>query len=269
MQQILHRPVFQRTAHGRVLTRFGTEFSRRIKLATLEIEGAAEQIQSIFGVIRARITVGIPQLANSTFLGITLSKLMHMHREIQLLVTERPRQILLQELRFGRLDIVYGTLRRNSPGDDFIEEPLFRDPYCIAARNGHPLANRQPISIDDLTQYSWIRPQPGTIRHDIFENIFAKHPLKPRTAVETSSLNIHISFLQTSDYLAIMKKEEIRIYEKLGSLTTLPVHLENMYGIVGLTTRAGWHPTHVQARLLDIMREHASGFDRHIVPPPL
>ncbi|VCU70565.1 HTH-type transcriptional regulator GbpR [Pigmentiphaga humi] len=256
--RILHRPICQRTAHGIVLTRFGTELSRHMKLATLEIEGAAEQIQSMSGPIQACIKIGIPQLGNSVFLGTVLSELMKKHGEIQLLVTERPKDVLLQELHFGTLDIIYGTLSETDIGNDFVEESLFRDPYCLVVRTGHPLTGAARISVGDLAKYKWIVPRVGSFRRGIYESLFARHARKPKTAIETTSLNIHLSLLQTSDYVTLMKHEEIMLHERLGTLITLPLPLRNLHGTVGITTRAGWHATQAQSHLLEIMREQAA-----------
>jgi len=268
LERILHKPICQRTVHGIVLTRFGMELARRMKLATLEIEGALEQIRSASGTISGEITIGIPHLANSTFLGMALSKLTQMHSKVQLVIIERPGEILLQELRFGKLDLVYGVVRHLKVGDDVVEEPLFQDPYCIVVRSDHPLTKKKKISNEDMLPYQWISPRKDTARRLIYDQIFEGVSGKPRIAVVTSSLNVHLALLQTSDFVGLMKREEIRAHERLGTLTPLKLDNLDLFGVVGITTRANWHPTQAQALLLDIMREQAATFVQQMMPEP-
>ena len=47
-------------------------------------------------------------------------------------------EALLEDLRAGKLDFLFGVLRRPAWAQDVSEEALFKSPYVVVARDGHP-----------------------------------------------------------------------------------------------------------------------------------
>jgi DNA-binding transcriptional LysR family regulator len=56
------------------------------------------------------------------------------------LIYEVPYPSLLESLRSGTIDFIYGILRQSDETGDIVEETLFQDPYVIAVRRGHLIA---------------------------------------------------------------------------------------------------------------------------------
>ena len=257
LEQNLRRPIFRKTANGKSTTIDGAELARRMKLAAMEIDYAAEQIDAEKGIARTRLSIGTGQLANSGFLASVVQKFVSQHPQSQIIVEERPLRVLLEDLRFGKLDIIFGLLDRVDPPDDIADEPLFPDSHIIVVRAGHPLARRRKVTIADLASYDWITPGPESHRQLIFDKIFASSNRIPRISIETHSLNIHLGILSIGDSIGILKEEEIAIYKQMGLLKVLNFTLPKPKAFVGITTRAGWQPTPVQGDLLQLMREEA------------
>jgi LysR family transcriptional regulator, regulator for genes of the gallate degradation pathway len=59
-------------------------------------------------------------------------------------------EALFHDLRAGKLDLLFGVLRRPDWAFDVKEEVLFPNPYVVVARRGHPLGSRATLRLDDL-----------------------------------------------------------------------------------------------------------------------
>ncbi len=125
------------------------------------------------------------------------------------LIYEVPYPSLLESLRSGTIDFIYGILRQSDETGDIVEETLFQDPYVIAVRRGHPLLQKSTIRKTDLAEYGWIMASVGPRRRyldDLFRN--ARCPI-PSTMIETVSLTTRRAILLTSDRLSLLTVSEI------------------------------------------------------------
>lgn len=257
LERVLRRSIFQRTAHGVKTTDSGSELARRFKLATLEIDYATEQIEALQGTTRSRISIGVPPMGNSLLLASIINDLLLDYPDSKVVVTERPYDVLLHALRSGDIDVLYGMLRCPDWVTDISEQPFFIDPYCVVVRQNHPLTRRLKVTAADLSLYDWVTPGKNSPRRRVFEQIFAKCEQDPTTTIETASLTTHLSALCCSDRIGLLKREEIQLHERLGLLSVLPFEVPSPSRPSGITTRANWHPTPLQQRLLEIIRTRA------------
>jgi LysR family transcriptional regulator of gallate degradation len=257
LEKILRRAIFRRTARGVTTTESGTELARRLKLAALEIEYAAEQIEVLRGAARSRVSIGVAPMANSLLLADGINDVLIEFPSSKILVLERPYAVLLNALRFGDIDLIYGMLRRPDGVNDISEQAFFVDPYCVAVRRNHPLTGLAELTARDLLRYDWVMTGPNSPRRNVFEEIFRKLGREPTTSIESASLTTHLSALCCSDRIGLLKQEEIHLHEQLGLLTTLPYDVPLPDKPYGITTRANWHPTPVQQRFLETICKRA------------
>ncbi len=179
LERLLGRPLTHHTAHGLTTTLAGAELARRLKLAMREIEHARDEIDTVCGRAETRISIGaIPQCAMN-ILTAAVDDLLRQYPNAQVMIADGPYDTLLNDLRTGRIDFLFGVLRRPDWARDVHEEPLFSDPYSIVVREGHPLTRKRGLRLEDLAAYDWILPRPGTPRRRAFEWMFSG---MPRTA---------------------------------------------------------------------------------------
>ena len=106
-------------------------------------------------------------------LTAAVDELLRQYPSAQVMIADGPYDTLLNDLRTGRLDFLFGVLRRPDWAHDVHEEPLFSDPYSIVVREGHPLTRKRRLQLVDLAAYDWILPRPGTPRRRAFEWMFS------------------------------------------------------------------------------------------------
>ena len=70
--------------------------------------------------------------------------------KMTLIVEENYTEVLTERLRSGALDVAVISLPYNEPG--ILTESLYDEPFVILLPSGHPLAERQPISVGQLSR---------------------------------------------------------------------------------------------------------------------
>ena len=175
--------------------------------------------------------------------------------DVQVRVLDGAYDGLLHGLRHGQIDLLVGALRDSVPVDDVVQTELFADELAIVARAGHPLANRNNISVSELSGYPWVVPRPGIPTRDYFDALFQDAGLSPPTRlVESSSLVLTRGLLLGSDRLTVISAHQIRHEIGRGLLCYLDVALEHASRPIGMTVRRDWQPTATQSLLVDLLR---------------
>ena len=255
LEVALNQPLFVARPNRMVPTDECAEMARRIKLGLQEIASAIDDIADERGQVAARIAVGMVPLCATAVLTSSINDFLDVFPAAQVKIAHGPYLPLLQDLRFGRIDILFGVLRSPAWARDVIEEPLFYDGYAIVARREHPLARKRSPALEELLQFEWIAPPQGTPRRESTERIFAKSSGKPRVAIETSSLNMLRALLSASDRISLMTMRELQQETGPGGkLTRLAIEPQVTRGHDGIAMRSDWAPTRVQSRFIEILR---------------
>jgi LysR family transcriptional regulator of gallate degradation len=175
-------------------------------------------------------------------------------------IIEGSYQYLLQELQSGRLDMMFGALKCPKAVDNVNEIPLFQEPYCVAARAGHPLTGKANVTLRDLADVDWVLPGPGTQRRLAFEMMFKDHPKTPTSQIDATSVSAQIAFLTSSDRLALLTPLELAMDPHMGSLSPIPFKTKIARNPDGITVRSDWRPNLVQTAFLDCLRARVARF---------
>ena len=265
LEKILGRSLFNRTIRGFAANRLGAELARRFSIALREIDYALEEIEASKGVIASRILIGAMPLCAVQLLTDTINVLLKEYPATHVGIQDGPYVPLLADLRHGRIDFLFGVLRRPDWAIDVVEMPLLYDPYAITVRNGHPLASKSRITLADLAQFDWIMPRQGTPRRLAFDRLFENVASPPSSNIETSSFEFQLSMQLSSDRITLMTKHEARHHLGAGLLTSLQYSGLHRRSNDGIVMRHDWQPTAVQKRFLEILREYASRVETPLV----
>lgn len=179
MEDEVRQPLFQRSNRGMIPTEAGDEFIRHGRVILSQLDYAAQALNDLATGTGGRVTIGTLLTASAWVLPDALAHVRRERRNVILKVVEGTFDHLSAMLRAGDLDLVVGRLARSDDRADLEEELLFSDTPCIVARQGHPLASVQPLTLDRLTGEDWLLPPYETIlRHD-FDRLFLQQGLRP------------------------------------------------------------------------------------------
>src|SRR5215472_4143491 len=179
LERELKRSLYQRTARGVTANAQGAELARRFRVALQEIKYGLEELNAAQGSVVSRIAVGNIPHSGERVLSAAVNALLASYPSAHVRVVDGHYDALLNDLRAGRLDLLFGVLRRPAWALDVREELLFENPYVVVARARHPLTRLKRITPRELARYDWIMPEAGAPRRQAFARMFAGLPGLP------------------------------------------------------------------------------------------
>lgn len=246
--------LYRRRVHSVSANGVGMDLARRLVVAQVEIEQATVDLVSSRGIAGGRVAVGVLPLLPQRLLARTIGRLQDTYPNVAITIREGAHTRLLEELRFGRIDIVLGALREPRLEGSVIESELFTDPYVVVVRRGHPLATRRKIKPEDLIDYGWVVPQQDMPRRAVVELMLDTLPERPRVVVETSSLAMMMAMLEENDCISLLSRSHILYGNYRNDVVALNVVPPKAERTVGFTVRSDWLPTQVQQDFLEQLK---------------
>jgi DNA-binding transcriptional LysR family regulator len=273
LERVVRRSLYQRMARGLAPTAPARELARRLKLALRELEYGIDEMRTAQGIFTARIAVGNIPHSGAHLLSQAINQFLASYPAASVHVLDGPYEPLLEALRAGDLDLLFGVLRRPAWATDVREEFLFANPYVVVVRRQHPLTRSRNVTLDDLARYDWILPARRTPRREAFERLFAGAPRSPTVGIETTAAAIYRSVLATTDRIALLSTLEAQSHEPDG-LIVLPFASPILGRTDGVACRADWQPTSLHRQFLDLLRAQARAYqqeyqnaDRPVIRP--
>jgi DNA-binding transcriptional LysR family regulator len=268
LERVIRRSLYQRMARGLAPTSQARELARRLKVALRELEYAIEEIRTAQGIFMSRIRVGNIPHSGTHLLSKAINHFLALYPAAFVHVLDGPYEPLLDGLRAGDLDLLFGVLRRPAWAIDVREEFLFSNPYAVVVRRRHPLAHVRNVTLRDLAGFDWILPARGAPRREAFERLFAGSARAPTVSIETTSSAIYKSVLATTDRIALLSTLEAQFLEP-KALTIIPFHSPVLARADGVAKRADWQPTRLHQQFLDLLRAQAQEYQTVIPIAPV
>jgi LysR family transcriptional regulator of gallate degradation len=271
LERVVRRSLYQRMARGLAPTSQARELARRLKVALRELEYGIDEIRTVQGIFTARIAVGNIPHSGTHLLSKAINQFLASYPAASVHILDGPYERLLDALRAGDLDLLFGVLRRPVWATDVREEFLFSNPYVVVVRRQHPLARSRNVTLRDLARYDWILPARGAPRREAFERLFAGSSRSPIVSIETTSSAIYKLVLATTDRIALLSTLETQFAEPEG-LTVLPFESPVLARADGVASRADWQPTRLHQQFLNLLQEQARAYQgvsrRALAPVP-
>jgi LysR family transcriptional regulator of gallate degradation len=253
----LRRSLYRRSAYGMTTTPYGTELARRCQVALQEVAYGLEELEAARGNIVSRIAIGnIPHSATQV-LSNAVRELLSKYPTARVQIVDDHYEDLLNGLRAGKLDLLFGVLRRPDWATDIKEELLFANHYVVVARTGHPLFKIKRPTLRNLSRYEWIMPGPMAPRQKALHRILESRSTEPKVNIETTSLQIYRTILAATDQLTLMSQFEAELNDP-ESLAVLPFSSRHLRRFDGIAMRADWRPTRIRLQFMDLLQAQAS-----------
>jgi LysR family transcriptional regulator of gallate degradation len=267
LERELRRGLYQRTARGLTTNSRGSELARRFQIGIREIQYGIEELKAAQGHVISRLAIGNIPHSDTQILSAAINDLLAAYPKACVRIVDGHYDVLLNDLRAARLDLLWGVLRTPSWASDVTEERLFLNPYVVVARKRHPLTRLRRITLNDLAGYDWITPGPTTPRQQALERIFGARRRAPRITIETTSMQIHRNILASTDRLALMSLMEARVNDS-ATFAILPFRSRHLTRSDGVARRTDWRPTSIHLQFMQLLRYHAQRFASGALPAP-
>jgi len=250
----LRRKLVDRRGRIVVMTEAGAALARSFRLARVEIEAGLAELDALKGYETRRIVVAAMPLSRAKVIPAAVARFLRRRPLVQISIIEGSRAELLEPLRNGAVDLIVGALRDPLIEPDLVQEPLFRDRPAVIARKGHPLEGATP-TLERLAEHRWVIAAPGAPLRESWRGMFEDAGLAvPHVPIESGSVMAIRQLLIESDLLTMLSPDQVAVELEAGWLIALgnaPLAQERT---VGVTSRASWRPTTIQAEFLDDLR---------------
>ena len=116
-------------------------------------------------------------------------------------------------------------------------EPLYENPYIVAAGIGNPWARRRRIALSELRDERWTLPQPNTFKGLVAVEAFRASKLDyPHVTVVAFADEVRISLLTTGRFLTVLPRSALIFPVKRQFIKELPVEFHTTSGSIGILT---------------------------------
>ncbi|CAN5609452.1 LysR substrate-binding domain-containing protein [soil metagenome] len=162
---LVHRASGQLTEAGEIVV----SRARRIQA---ELDALAADVASSLGEISGQVRLGIIGTTGRWLLPPLLAAMADAHPKVSLVTIDATTTSLIPQLATGRLDLAIVNLPVSDP--DVAIEVLFEEEHVVLAPGGHPLADRERLSLSDLAGIPLLLEPPGTgFRDDLDDDAAA------------------------------------------------------------------------------------------------
>lgn len=254
IEDIIGQPIHERSGRGIRMTPVGETLAKRARRILSELHEATVEVSGLASGESGHLRLGS---VTAPALGLMLPALRTLrltHPNISADVSIAPSALLCQELRAGRLDLVLGRPTEPRDHDDFVVEPLATEPVALIARQNHPLAGRNDISLSDLLQFDWVMPDSLSPLGSAVIRAFKDHGMPlPRQSLTTASFLLTLTVVRQTNAIAPLAQAVTDVFaasEDTGYVTLMsPLQID--VGPYGLITRQGQARTPALGRLIE------------------
>jgi len=231
--------LFKRHARGVEPTEAGTVMVAHARAALTELRHAHETIGALRSGLAGHVAIGTEATSATTLVPQAVALVKHRFPRVTISIELAFSELLVERLRAGALDIAVARLGSLEDQAEFRHEPLPAASHVIAARGGHPLAERGSLTWRDLQDQSWVLPPTGNVMRTSLTLLFRQRGLPlPTQMVETAALPVTIALLTASDMVAPLPANVVAPYRASGQLCVLPVPPDLRLQPAAIITRA-------------------------------
>jgi DNA-binding transcriptional LysR family regulator len=228
--------LFERSARGVNPTAYGECMIRHARSVLRGLATARDELRDLMLGASGKVAVGALPAAAPALLPRAVALLKRRSPTTTVFIREGTMDVLLPELRAGKLDLIVGTLPHAGAGRDLEEKILFEERTTVVSGRAHALTRRRKLEWADLGNYPWVLPPAGSLLRDPLEAELQRHDVPiPGNCIESLSVHVIVMVLQITDALACLSREVAKHYRGLGLIAILPLELPELVRPVGMT----------------------------------
>ncbi len=258
LEDALGVQLFSRHARGVVPTPYGEILVRHARSVLAELKQTHDELEAVRTGLSGEVRIGTAITSATTLVPQAVIALNRRSPRVQVRIELGFSETLVRRLLARHLDIVIARLHTSQASAEVSFEAIAEDAHCIAVRSGHPLAGRADLTLADTLDHTWVLPPAGNVMRDRLNTEFLKAGVDPPgNVIETPSLPIIVSLLESSDMIAPLATEVIRSYCEVGRLAILPLPLDLRLGVGGIMTVRGQRLAPAAQAMLAALRDAA------------
>lgn len=226
-------PLFYRSSKQLELTDAGQAVLINSMQVLESFQNLRSELTDLMQLKKGQIRIGIPPIVGAEFFSRLISMYKEQNPYIEIVLTEVGTKKIREEIDVGELDI--GLVCSVASTNENLETICFlRDPLQLIVHENHPLAQKNNITMADLTNEAFIIYRKDFILYDRIMEECSKLGFSPTIACETTQKDLFIEMVQAQLGIALLPQ---KIAEKIPypSIKCIPFKEEIIHLELGIT----------------------------------
>jgi DNA-binding transcriptional LysR family regulator len=239
LEETLDVVLFERIPRGVRPTFYGDALVRHARAVLGSLDQAQEELIALKAGRLGHVAVGAITSPGVRVLPTAIAAVKRMHANVRITVEIDTSNALLELLSQDKLDVVVGRLSAEHDKLGLRYEPLAGEPVKAVVRRGHPLLEKEELTLPDVQRSAWIVPPAGSVLRHRFELMFQRASLAPPSnVVETAALLFITRAIEKSEMIAVLAADVAHYYAEHGLVEILPLQMDCRMDDFGLITSA-------------------------------
>jgi len=204
LEESLGAQLLERGPKGVIATIFGETLQRHAQVVIQETYRASDEIRAIQGLVKGQVRIGITPNYGRYVIPNVLASIRAELPEIDVSVTSAFYDDLMARLRRAELDFVFGMFSLSPSEPDLSFKGLLLNYSYVYARRDHPLANKKKVTLDQLSQHSWVMPDDSGVEEFLKKYFHNNGHRMPRQVFKSNSLSFIREAIVSADLLSII-----------------------------------------------------------------
>lgn len=257
MEHALGLRLFDRAPSGVAPTRFGEVLLKRANTVFDELQQTVKELEFLADPSVGEVRVGCSETLLSGLFPAVINQLTERYPRLQYHVLQAPMPQLMDALRKRAIDLVVMRMSQ-APEPDLEKGRLFEDPVFVVAGVKSPWARRSKIDLSELAGERWsLMPEDAVVGSFLAQNFRAKGLQYPELGVKCTSLQMHVSMLQSGKYIAVLPQSFLWFSNTRGTMKVLPVKLDGNPPPVGYAMLKNRTPSPVAKIFIEALKATA------------
>ena len=226
-----------RSPKGVEPTMYGRALVHRSLAAFDELRQGVNEIEFLADPTAGEVRVGSTVPLAASFVSAVIDRLSRRHPRIVFHVVATESETLYRNLSERNVDFLIARKYGSVTDEQIAFEPLYNDPYVVAAGATNRWVRRRAIKLAELVNELWVLPPPDSLVGSFVVEAFRASGLDlPRATVFTFPIEVRNSLLATGRYLTIHPNSVLRFPAKHPFIKPLRVQLPIASGPIGIFT---------------------------------
>ena len=204
LEEQMDTQLFERDKHAVCLTEAGRELLPYAKQTLSAADDCFERILELQKLLRGTLNIGVTY-SFSPILTETLLDFAKSYPQVKQNIHYKPMEELMQMLERNELDFVL-AFKPSTRHDNIESHVLFDNHLAAIVRNGHPLANKDKITIAELERYDIALPAKGLQARNAFDRVQSRYFSQFKVRIELNEVNILLKLIKQSDLVTVLSE---------------------------------------------------------------
>jgi len=224
LERELRTALFVRSTRRVELTQAGRALLPEAYRALAAARAGQDAVDAVQGLLRGALTVGLhPYRRTGLDVPHLLGRFHREHPGVEVRVLQDTSIVLLDGLRQGAIDIAFVLLPDPVP-EDLAVTSLAREPIVLVCAPGHPLADREAVSLSELSDQQFVVATEGAQigEYPLFALAFSRLGVKPKINCEVRDKGLALDFVVAGLGIALLPREDAARDSRLHSISIEP-----------------------------------------------